>query len=213
MSKGVVDYAFKSYVINNYSDLLVAQKRAHIKSYALYRFEEDGLYTKVLSLPKYNLSNEDLREQCKRDHLLNVYNECAKINKASYSRAKRLKERIANMLNNGDCIFITLTFNNETLNNTDIRQRRVFVSRYLKLFKSEYVANVDYGAKNHREHYHAIIQSSSIDLSNWRKYGNINVERIKCLNASETKLAKYISKLSNHAIKETTKRSSLIYSR
>ena len=213
MSKGVVDYAFKSYVINNYSDLLVAQKRAHIKSYALYRFEEDGLYTKVLSLEKYNVSNEDLRNQCKQNNLIDVYNECAKINKASYSRAKRLKERIAKMLNNGECIFITLTFNNETLNSTDTNKRRVFVSRYLKLFKSDYVANVDYGSKNHREHYHAIIQSSSIDLTAWRKFGNINVERIRCLNASDTKLAKYISKLSNHAIKETTKRSSLIYSR
>lgn len=213
MSKGVINYAFKSYVINNFSEILEAQKLGHIKSYALYRYQEDGLYTKVLSLDKYNVDNEDLRRQCKEANLLSVYNECVKINNASYARTKRLRCRVADMLSKGDCIFVTMTFTDDVLNSTDTKQRRVIVSRYLKTFKCVYIANIDFGAKNHREHYHAIIQSSSIDLSLWRKFGNINVERIKCLNACETKLAKYISKLSNHAIKETTKRSSLIYSR
>jgi hypothetical protein len=78
-----------------------------------------------------------------------------------------------------------------------------------------YVANIDYGAKNKREHYHALINCDKIDFSNWRKYGNINAERVKNkdIESDKIKLSKYIAKLSNHAIKETTKRSCLIYSR
>ena len=127
----------------------------------------------------------------------------------------KIKERIEYMLLNGSCIFLTLTFNDETLNNSTSEDRRRFVRRYLKSFNCPYVANIDFGNKNHREHYHAIINADCIDYSNWRKYGNINGERIRNRNikSDKTKLAKYICKLSNHAIKETTKRSALIYSR
>lgn len=214
MSK-VIDYAFKCEVLKNHSDLLIKHKRAHLLSYAKSNYLENGVYSKVLDMPKkYNQDMSTLREYCLQNNLINVLNECSKINQASYKRVQRLRERISCMLTAGDCIFITLTFNDNTLNNTDAKNRRVFVSRYLKTFKCKYVANVDYGLRNHREHYHALIQSSLIDLSLWRKYGNINVERIRLGdNYTNVKLAKYISKLSNHAIKETTKRSCLIYSR
>ena len=78
-----------------------------------------------------------------------------------------------------------------------------------------YVANIDYGSKNKREHYHALINCDKVDFKSWRKYGNINAKRVrnKDIESDKTKLSKYIAKLSNHAIKETTKRSCLIYSR
>lgn len=215
MSKGVIDYAFKSYVINNHNDLLLKQRRASLLSYAEYNYYENGVVSKVLNMTnKYNCNSNDLWSWCVENNLHKEYKECIKINNASYKRAQRLKERIASMLNKGDCIFITMTFNDSALNSSDAKQRRVAVSRFLKSCNGQYVANVDYGAKNHREHYHAVIQSSSIDLSAWRKYGNINVERVRlCDSDTNTKLAKYVAKLSNHAIKETTKRSALIYSR
>ena len=55
----------------------------------------------------------------------------------------------------------------------------------------------------------------SIDLSLWRSYGNINVQKVRnnSIDLNKKRLSKYICKLSNHAIKETTKRSCLIYSR
>ena len=112
-------------------------------------------------------------------------------------------------------MFLTLTFNDETLRDTTDKERRVLVSRYLKSFGCSYVANVDYGKENHREHYHAVINTDRIDYSSWHKYGAIDGEKIRNRNiqSDKTRLAKYICKLSNHAIKETTKRSSLIYSR
>jgi len=119
------------------------------------------------------------------------------------------------MLLNGQCLFLTLTFNDDTLQRTTQKERRTAVSRYLKQFNCRYVANIDFGKENGREHYHAVINCGSVCFDSWRKFGNINAERIrnKDLKADKTKLAKYICKLSNHAIKETTKRSSLIYSR
>ena len=119
------------------------------------------------------------------------------------------------MLLNGSCIFLTLTFNDDTLRNTTEKQRRVAVSRYLKQYGCMYVANIDYGSKNKREHYHALINCDKVDFKSWRKYGNINAKRVrnKDIESDKNKLSKYIAKLSNHAIKETTKRSCLIYSR
>jgi len=116
---------------------------------------------------------------------------------------------------NGDCLFLTLTFNDNTLNQTSAETRRKYVRRYLKQFNCAYVANIDFGSENGREHYHAVINTSRIDLALWRSYGNINVERVrnKSIELNKTRLSKYISKLSNHAIKETTRRCCLIYSR
>ena len=216
MGKHNIDYAFKSYVLNNHSDLVIKAKQCSLYDYSISKLYETGEVSPVLKMRnKYNQTQFDLRLQCINNNLLNEYKEALKINNASYHRTKRLKERVQTMLLGGDCIFCTLTFSDSTLNSTDYKQRRVAVSRYLKTFNSKYIANVDYGAKNHREHYHAIIQCSDIVLDGWRKYGNINVERIrnKNIESDKTKLAKYICKLSNHAIKETTKRSCLMYSR
>lgn len=44
-------------------------------------------------------------------------------------------------------------------------------------------------------------------------YGGLNVKRIRKNTSSSYKLSKYITKLTNHAVKETCKRSTLLYSR
>lgn len=216
MAKRNIDYAFKSKVLNEHYDLLNKTKKASLYTYALSELETNGVLLHCLKHSNGDLFtlNDLLLESVKNGHK-NEFLECLKINKASYERTNRLKKRISDMLLNGECLFITLTFNDNTLNTTSEKDRRVYVSRYLKQFNCKYVANIDFGAKNHREHYHAIINNGHIDLSSWRKYGNINAERIRNrdLKSDMTKLAKYICKLSNHAIKETTKRSSLIYSR
>lgn len=211
-----IDYAFKSKILNEHKDLLLKQKRASLYQYSLNRFYEDGVILYALKTDKEGFSSyNDLVKYCEENDLMNELKECFKINRAEYERTKRLKKRVASMLLNGECVFITLTFNNSTLDNTTEKQRRVAVSRYLKQYGCMYVANIDYGGKKGREHYHALINCDKIDFSSWRKYGNINAQRVrnKDIESDKTKLSKYISKLSNHAIKETTKRSCLIYSR
>ena len=216
MSKRNIDYAFKSKILNEHSDLLVKQKRASLYEYSLNRLNEDGVILYALRSKKDGYEPYiNLLRYCEDNGLMSELKECMKINKAEYERTKRLKNRVATMLLNGSCCFITLTFNDNTLSDTTEKQRRVAVSRYLKQYGCMYVANIDYGARNKREHYHALINCDKVDFTSWRKFGNINAERVrnKDIESDKTKLSKYIAKLSNHAIKETTKRSCLIYSR
>ena len=130
------------------------------------------------------------------------------------------------MLNSGKCLFLTLTFTDKVLDSTSPETRRRYVSYYLKQFGVPYIANIDFGTADayiddngnerqgtKREHYHAVIQTDKIDLSEWHKYGAIKLEKIRASQNDNIRLAKYVSKLTNHAIKETTKRACLIYSR
>jgi len=216
MGKRNVDYAFKSKVLNEHYDLLNKAKKASLYTYALNELENNGVLMHCLRHSNADcLTLSDLYLQCADNGLKNEFLECLKINKASYERTNRLKKRIYAMLTSGNCLFLTLTFNDNALNNTSSATRREYVRKYLKRFNVPYIANIDFGAKNHREHYHAVINADSIDLDAWRIHGNINVERVRNRNikSDNERLSKYICKLSNHAIKETTKRSSLIYSR
>ena len=129
-----------------------------------------------------------------------------------YHREERLQARIKHFLQSGECIFLTLTFTDETLSKTSPETRRRYVTRYLKSVSDKYVANIDYGAKNGREHYHAIVVGDKIDFSPWRQYGNINGRHVR-VESDPKQLARYVSKLSNHAIKTTNKRCVIIYSK
>ena len=116
------------------------------------------------------------------------------------------------MLLLGNCIFITLTFKDNVLNNTTRETRRRYITRFLKAHSSEYVANIDFGEKNHREHYHAVIMCDKLNNKLWT-YGAIDFERIKVNNDAPKRLAKYVCKLTNHAIKNTTQKNYCIYSK
>lgn len=216
MGKHKIDYAFKSYVLREHGDLIQKQKECSLRDYAINQLNENGVLMPFLRRNNGDsMSLIDLYQYSIENGLERELSEVFKINHASYSRVKRLKERIETMLLNGDCLFLTLTFNDNALTNTTSKERRVAVSRYLKQFNCNYVANIDFGKENGREHYHAVINCAKIKLNDWRKYGNINVQHIRNRNikSDKTKLAKYICKLSNHAIKETTERNTLIYSR
>lgn len=219
MSCGVIDYAYKSYVLKEHSKLLQQQKRASLYEYSLNKYTYEGVVLYALKTNKEDYkSYNELLSYCLENNLMLELKECIKINHAEYERTNRLKQRIEDMLLNGKCLFLTLTFTDKTLAETSAKQRRVAVVRYLKQFNSRYVANIDFGVdktKTMREHYHAVIQCDNIKFDSWRKYGNINAKviRNRDIEKDKTKLAKYVSKLSNHAVKEQAKRSSLIYSR
>lgn len=53
--------------------------------------------------------------------------------------------------------FVTLTFDEDTLKDTSKDTRHTYISRFLKDNAFYYIANIDYGTKNDREHYHAIV--------------------------------------------------------
>lgn len=141
-----------------------------------------------------------------------LYQEAHKINQASYKKRNRLQKTITEWLTNYDCIFLTLTFTDKTLAKTSTETRRRYVTRALKKMSDKYVANIDYGSENEREHYHAIVVCDNVDRKTWSRYGAINFERIRATSDS-VKLAKYIVKLTNHAIKETVRQNRVIYSK
>lgn len=163
-----------------------------------------------------NMDVETMRLYCNIYSSILEYNSLAKccenLNRNRQARTKRLNDKLDKMTYLGQCIFVTLTFNDKSLQNTTEVTRRRYVSRYLKEQSDYYIANIDYGEKNGREHYHAVV-FGHLDLEKWHKYGGIDVERIKSGLNDNLKVSKYISKLTNHAIKNTCKNKRLIYSK
>lgn len=166
--------------------------------------EENGVifenYDKWMQLVR---DSNDLKNNDK------LFMEAWRLNDASWHRQLRLRERI-NAIISKDAFFLTLTFTNKVLKETSEETRRKYVQRYLKGVSVLYVANIDYGKKKGREHYHAVVQMDRVDASLW-VYGNLDYEKI--YNPNEEALANYTDKLVNHAIKSTTKRCHVIYSR
>lgn len=129
-------------------------------------------------------------------------------------KVKRVHKRLLDMMYTDDgelkdCLFLTLTWKDEVLQSTSQKTRRVYVTRYLKSQYTNYIANIDFGGKFGREHYHCIIGSDHVSLPDWfTKYGIINVEYIK---TGSRKIAQYINKLCYHTTK--VENGYLIYSR
>lgn len=123
----------------------------------------------------------------------------------------RLRSRIEIMLNLGECIFLTFTFTDNSLAKYSTDYLCLCVKRFLNLYSALYIANVDYGKENGRIHYHAVALTGRVNFKAW-KFGAINAQRIHSVEDSLC-LARYVSKLTNHSIKESTRRQSIIYSR
>lgn len=119
------------------------------------------------------------------------------------------KKKITNLLIK-DCVFITFTFADDVLNNTSSKTRRTYISRELRSLNVPYIANIDFGSKYDREHYHGIAQIDWIDRETY-ELGGIHVQRVNTNNPLA--LAKYINKLTNHALKDSTGCARLLYSR
>lgn len=201
----MINYRFKAMVMTEHQDMLKLQRAwsrlSYLRSHTDVHIDEDYQEAIRDEVSFFVSSDDDYR----------IWRECERINEAYYARVKRLRNRIGSMLCSGDCHFLTLTFTDEVLGSTSADTRRRYVTRFLRNF-SEYVANIDFGSLNGREHYHAVVKTSFIDLSAWDCYGFSNAKKIASAD-DFTALAKYISKLTNHAIKDTTNGSRMIYSR
>lgn len=194
-----IDYIYKSNILK--TDLC---KRINAIDKKTYLNHLDGI------IQDYDLDNKYF-DLCLEYQYKDIV-EARKINTSSYKRVKRLNKRIETYLQSGQCIWLTITFNDTTLSNTSEKTRRRYVSRFLKSVSTSYLANIDYGKTTEREHYHAVVLCDFVDPKCW-SYGFIYTERIKNHINAPVKLSKYVSKLTNHAIKESTKRNVYIYSR
>lgn len=178
-----------------------------------------------------------LAMECSADNIevaQSIVDESDRINDAYYHRLGRLKHRVKRMCDIG-CIFCTLTFTDEVLNKTSEATRSKYVQRWLTSFEAPYVANRDYGCQSHREHYHAVICTDleSVSVADW-SYGYSHFEEVgttRCYRVDKgiyernrkkrddtpeydgDRTSRYLNKLSNHAVKETTKGARIKYSR
>ncbi len=157
----------------------------------------------------------DTLEDIAEIHGDGILRECNRIKNAYYLRRKRIKERITYMVNHYDCLFLTLTFSPDTLQNTSAFTRRRYIQRYLADLNCLYIANIDFGSHKEyedrygktrtateREHYHAVVATDYIDLDKYNG-GLIFYEKVRRNVNSYERLSTYINKLTNHAIKET----------
>lgn len=124
-------------------------------------------------------------------------------------KALKVREKISALVLSGRAVFLTLTFRDDVLQSTTPATRRRYVARFLKSVSGEYVANIDFSPDINREHYHAVI-TSRVDLNSW-VYGFAFAEKMRCHKNDLVKVSKYITKLTNHALKIDATR--LIYSR
>lgn len=202
-----IDYQYKGTIISNKINKYVSQLTWHehlnrvYNSFGIstfYEFTDDSI----------DIMYNSLADKFGYCSIL----ESIRINDAKKHKVSRLRDRIESIISYNNSLFLTLTFTDKCLNSTDFKTRRRYVQRFLKENSLNYVANVDYGAKNHREHYHAVILADKIDHKAW-KYGAINFKRINYDAEQDTieKLALYVAKLTNHAIKETCKRNYMLY--
>lgn len=201
-----VDYAFKSEVLLNHTDVIALQREYSRLSYLRYYTDAE------LDEEYYEAVSDTVSSFFEDEQSLKIWREAEKINGAYYKRVCRLKDRLSDMLSFGECFFLTLTFTNDVLEHTSKATRRKYVIRFLKSLSIKYVANIDFGSCNGREHYHAVIMADGVDMSAWDCYGFSNAKKIRS-EADCTPVGKYLAKLTNHAIKETTQGSHLIYSR
>lgn len=207
-NKGVcsnsLDYNYKAFIIENKLD-----KALNNISLSLYNQDLDFICDSI----SVNLFDRNSIDYWLED-IYKKYGACAlmesyRILNAHYHRLKRLRDRIDSIISYRS-FFLTLTFTDKVLSNTSSKTRRLYVTRFLKKLSNNYVANIDFGSKKGREHYHAVIMCNVIDSKLW-KYGNLDFKLITYEEDSSDKLSKYVSKLVHHAIKETTKKNYLIY--
>lgn len=197
---------FKREVIVKKIDRLVARekKRAYFNSIDKIVDSRDGVVETIM----VNGCYYDFLDYCKEVPSM----DCAiRLNESKKRKSSKVREKIEELVLSGNAIFITLTFNNDTLSNTSVETRRRYVARYLKANSTKYVANIDYGSKKGREHYHAVVDSD-ISFTSWYKYGAINVERVRTQETDLVRVSRYVAKLSNHALK-VANAPRLIYSR
>ena len=170
-----------------------------------------------IPLADYDFTEEEARIY--RDSISQEdFKDCLKINHNLYKVQNHLSRKINRMLlcsqNHVDykVLFLTFTFNDNALNSLSEETRRRYISYWLNSQNvTDFNANIDFGAKNHREHYHALVLTNhNLDLVSWN-YGTINCQVVH--DYKNKALAKYIKKFENHAMKDTTENMRIIYKR
>lgn len=153
------------------------------------------------------------------------FEECRKYYLSRQAKQRRLFKRISKYFNRGFAFFVTLTFDDYYLQSLSFASKREAVTSFFRGLNAFYIANVDYGEKNNRIHYHAFIVLENIpdnvnikkiknrlfyNIPGWR-FGFSSFAIINGYDSDIKRISKYINKLTNHAVKDTADK--IIYCR
>lgn len=141
------------------------------------------------------------------------FKDCMRIIHAQNKRYNNLLKRIIYYMNSGSCYFITLTFRNDVLDNVSELTRRKYVRRFLKSLDACYICNIDFGDQTEREHYHGVVLIDDPELIKKWSYGWSDFRKIRDNKQDLNRISNYILKITNHFVKESTKKNYCIYSR
>lgn len=123
------------------------------------------------------------------------------------SKLKRSRKYIFEMAQSYESLdFLTLTFTDDVLLRTSERTRHRYVASHLNEYYRDYYANVDYGEKNHREHYHAVVAPYPEKPCPVWQYGYSKSKKIYLGYRSNSikKVTAYMHKIVLHANKYTS---------
>lgn len=135
---------------------------------------------------------------------------------ARYMKVSRVKKRVVYLMARFKYVwFCTFTFDNYYINKCD-RTKRDLIKNTLSLVSDvHYILNVDYGSKMEREHYHCILGTNydlDLNILFQEKYPCFcSALKVRSTEDDYNRLSKYINKLSNHCIKESTKNKRITY--
>lgn len=202
-------------------ELSKMRKSSNILSDNKYNFDKSGHY--ILNDEKditYFLVKNYPKLFQTQEQAFNVFKRFKNIQ----ARKKRCKKKVSQLINYSlskglKPVFATFTISPEYYNKS-LNYYLLRLKRLLKNNFDKYIINVDYGLLNERLHFHCVLSDTIKDLSKWSKdmafwgIGAINCEKIRVNNKTVLfKINNYLNKLSNHALKDTTKQTKLIYSR
>lgn len=121
-------------------------------------------------------------------------------------RKIRCKKRIDKISKSGETLFLTFTISEEFINRSYITLTEKLRDIH-NMVSDNFVINADFGEKNGRLHFHSVLNCEFFDSSLW-PYGHVDILRVY---GDSSRLACYVSKLSNHALKYSSFKT--IYSR
>lgn len=136
---------------------------------------------------------------------------------ARYMKVSRLKKHFVYLISRYKYLyFVTFTFDDDLLKCCERTQKDYMKKCLISFDKNiKYILNADYGTKTERLHYHCIC-ATNVD-NNLRDFVRDNYpcrSNVKLINVTKSdidKLSKYIDKLTNHCIKDSTKKRRIIY--
>ena len=196
----------------------IKESRYITKSYCLSK--NYLLLFSVITKQQREFSIRELNTLNFNDYLIDKIGLCnlvetIRLNESYKKKLARLKKRINKLFLKENLFFLTFTFDDSKLKKKDVnlyKQNvlRKYVTQWLKKYTNDYVGNIDFGGLNGRIHFHCVVSSKAnkIDGKSW-SYGALNFEKIVTYN--DKAISIYVNKLCLHAIKESTKRQSLIY--